>query len=226
MFLYGTPKAIAVALAEELVLHEFWIDIGVTAAEVAIGFVLGNATGVGLALVLWRLAPVGRIAAPYIVALGSIPVFAIAPLFILWFGIGFAGKLAVVVFSTTFVALCYCFVAAGTLEQTYGELIAAMGGSRSDLLWKVIAPGTLARGVVAFRTNVGFALIGVYVAEWISSRHGLGRFVLRASGLYDVPRVYAGLIVFIFMAFLMNLAISRFASLLPAGSVAANDEPI
>lgn len=202
-FLYSTPAAIASRLFYELGQKSFWNDIGVTTAEVFGGLILGNLLGTSLALFFWFFPRLGRVSQPYIIALGSIPVFAIMPLFILWFGIAFGGKLAIIIFSTAFVALAYSFAAAVSVGEKYEEVINSIGGARSDLLKKVVVPGIVARSFVAYRINVSLALIGAYVAEWVSAKNGLGEFILRATSLYDVPGVWAGLIVFLVLAFVL-----------------------
>src|ERR1700722_1505506 len=220
-FLYATPTRIASTLVAELQRAEFWADMGVTAAEVVGGLVLGNCLGTIAALLLWLLPSIGRISRPYIVAIGSIPVFAIMPVFILWFGIAFGGKLAIIVFSTAFVSLAYSFAAAVEVGTRYDEVIACIGGSRSDLLKKIVLPGIISRSFVAYRINVSFALIGAYVAEWGSARRGLGQFILRPTSLYDVPRVWAGLIMFLTLAF----ALYALTSLIERLAVAGPDSP-
>ena len=202
-FLYSTPTSVLSTLLSELATRAFWMDIGVTSSEVIGGLILGNALGTGLALVLWLYPRMGDIFRPYVIALSSIPIFAVMPLFILWFGIGFGAKIAIVVFSTVFVALAYALTAAVGLGQKYEEIIFSFGGTRADLLRKVIVPGVVSRSFVAYRMNVSFALIGAYVAEWVSAKQGLGQYILRATSLYDVPHVWAGLIVFIAIAFLL-----------------------
>lgn len=202
-FLYGSPASVISTLVSELGRHEFWGDIATTSMEVAGGLVIGNCLGTSLALLLWRYPRVSEISRPYVIALASIPIFAVMPLFILWFGIGFAAKLAIIVFSTAFVALAYSLAAAVTVSRQYDEVVASFGGSRSELLRKVVMPGVIARSFVAYRMNVSFALIGAYIAEWVSAERGLGQFILRATNLYDVPRVWAGLTVFLAIAFFL-----------------------
>jgi len=225
-FLYTTPTKILSTLTDELQRPEFWADVGTTAAEVVGGLILGNCLGTMAALFLWLFPKVGRISRAYIVAIGSIPVFAIMPLFILWFGIGFGGKLAIIIFSTAFVALAYSFAAAVEVGTKYEEVIACIGGSRSDLLKKIVLPGTISRSFVAYRINVSFALIGAYVAEWVSARRGLGQFILRATSLYDVPRVWAGLIMFLTLAFVLYAVTSLIEGLAVAGPDGPRSRPL
>lgn len=207
-FLYATPTSVISTLFGELATAEFWGHIAVTFGEVFGGLVLGNCLGTVFAMLLWFYPLLGKVSRPYIVALASIPIFAIMPLFILWFGVGFVGKLAIIIFSTAFVALAYCLAAAMSFGKNYDEVIASMGGSRIDLLKKVVIPGVIARGFVAYRINVSFALIGAYIAEWVSAKRGLGQYILRATTLYDVPRVWAGLIVFLSLAFFLYASTS------------------
>ncbi|MGB9122732.1 MAG: ABC transporter permease [Candidatus Angelobacter sp.] len=225
-FLYSTPTTIMTTLFTQLQQGQFWNDIGITSAEVVGGLVLGNSMGTALALLLWLFPTIGRISQPYVVAIGSIPVFAIMPLFILWFGIGFSGKLAIIIFSTAFVALAYSFAAAVAVGREYEEMIASIGGSRADLLRKIVVPGIISRSFIAYRINVSFALIGAYVAEWVSAKSGLGQFILRATSLYDVPRVWTGLIMFLALAFILYGLTSLAERLAVPGSKTRTSRPL
>ena len=202
-FLYATPTSVISTLVMELGRSAFWGDIAITSAEVIGGLIIGNGLGTGLALLLWLYPRASEVFRPYVIALSSIPIFAVMPLFILWFGIGFAAKLAIIVFSTAFVALAYSLAVAISVSKKYEEMVVSFGGSRAVLLRKVVVPGVIARSFVAYRMNVSFALIGAYIAEWVSAERGLAQFILRATNLYDVPRVWAGLTVFLIIAFVL-----------------------
>ena len=202
-FLYSTPTSVISTLVFEFCRPEFWGDIAVTSAEVTGGLILGNFLGTGFALLLWQYPRVREVFHPYVIAVSSIPIFAVMPLFILWFGVGFLAKLAIIIFSTAFVALAYSLAVAISVGKEYEEMVASFGGTRTDLLRKVVIPGVIARSFVAYKMNVSFALIGAYIAEWVSAERGIAQFILRATNLYDIPRVWAGLTVFLMMAFVL-----------------------
>ncbi|WP_019866521.1 ABC transporter permease [Methylovulum miyakonense] len=207
-FFYSTPYEIFLTLTKDFVEYTFWWNVTITLSELVVGFVCGNVLGIFLGLVLWLFPLLGTIARPYVVALGSVPVFAITPLLILWFGIGFTSKVVIVILSTFFVALFYAYTTALEIGQEYEELIKGFGGKRYDLFQHVVFAGTLYRSFSVLKINIGFALVGVYVAEWISSREGIGQYILKAVSLYDVSRVFVGLIIFIAIALIFNLGLT------------------
>lgn len=132
-FFYSTPYEIFLTLTKDFVEYTFWWNVTITLSELVVGFVCGNVLGIFLGLVLWLFPLLGTIARPYVVALGSVPVFAITPLLILWFGIGFTSKVVIVILSTFFVALFYAYTTALEIGQEYEELIKGFGGKRYDL---------------------------------------------------------------------------------------------
>jgi NitT/TauT family transport system permease protein len=209
-FFYSTPYEIFLTLSNDFNEQTFWWNIIVTLAELAIGFVCGNILGIFLGLMLWLYPLAGVISRPYVVAFGSIPVFAITPLLILWFGVGFLSKVVIVILSTFFVAVSYTYSTAFEIGNEYEDLIEGFGGKRYDLFLYVVFAGTLHKSFSVLKINTGFALVGVYVAEWISSSEGIGQYILKAVSLYDISRVFVGLIVFISIALIFNFGLSFF----------------
>jgi NitT/TauT family transport system permease protein len=173
------------------------------------GHLCGLVAGFVLGLVFWWLKPLGRAVQPLIIGLASIPVFAVAPLLVFWFGVGLVGKIVVVGLSVVFICLLATYQAAKQIEEDYWELAECYNASRFEIFRRLVLKGSLFTSIPSYRLALIFGFIGAFIAEIISSSKGLGHFIQRSSGLYDVSGILAGLVVFIICALILVLALER-----------------
>jgi len=206
-FLFGSPSEIFASLvrntASGLLVNDFFI----TGFEALIGFVVGVIFGTLAGFVLWYSPLVARISRPYIVILGAVPIFAFAPMVIVWFGIGFEMKVAMAALGTFLVALTQAYEGAKSIDVEEFRLLKIFGATRFQIFQKVIFPSSLSWVLASMKLNVGFALLGAFIGEFISSNSGLGHFMIRAGSLYDIPSVFAGGAYLILLALLFNLIV-------------------
>jgi NitT/TauT family transport system permease protein len=202
-FLFGSPAGIFSKLVTTVSDGSLFVDTGVTMMEAILGFAIGTALGSSIGLGLWYSAFVARLASPFIAAINSIPKIALAPMIILWFGTGLTSKVALAVSLTAIVALITAFEAAKDVDVDLQALLVTLGGSKSQVFFMVVAPATLPAIISTFRINLGFALVGAVVGEFISSQNGLGHMIYVASSFYELNTVWAGLFVLMFIGFIL-----------------------
>jgi NitT/TauT family transport system permease protein len=116
------------------------------------------------------------------------PILALAPLMIIWFGIGIQMKVALACLSTIFVAFAQSSKGAESVSSTYIDVLRGMNATNGQIFVKAVFPGSLDWVFSAMRLNAGLALLGAFIGEFIAADVGLGYIVLRASSLYNVPR--------------------------------------
>ncbi len=211
-FAAGMPSRIAVELWSLIADGRLHMHMGVTAWEAAAGLAIGTTSGTIVGLGLWYSGKAAEIAKPYIVAIGAIPVFAFAPLMIMWFGVGISMKIAIAAFSTFFVALTQSYRGAQLVGPEFLEPLHAMRATRRQVFFKVIVPGSLDWVLASARMNVGFGLLGAFVGEFVASDRGVGHVMLRAAGLYNVDRAFAAVIGIVVLAILFDLGASYLQS--------------
>jgi NitT/TauT family transport system permease protein len=209
IFFFGLPSQIFEYLFTKTLDGSLFIDFFVTFIEASIGFILGNLIGILVGISLWFSPLAFAIARPYIIALGSAPIFALSPLLIIWFGTGILSKIAIATLSTVFVALFQAYTGASAVDKEYLRLLQSFGASKIQTFRKVIAPSALVWVVSAFRLNIGFAILGAFIGEFISSTQGLGHLILVASGLFDISLILYGVFLLVCMALLLNLLVSK-----------------
>ena len=203
-FLVGSPSAVAISFWN-LALHEDLLGhFLLTGSEAGLGLVVGTVAGSAIGLALWLSERSARVSRPFVLAAGSLPIFALAPLMIVWFGIGLKMKVALATFATIFLSLGQAQRGAAAVSKEYLELLRGMNASRAQVFWKVVVPGSLEWVLGSMRANVGLALLGAFIGEFIASDRGLGYLILKASGLYNVPRALAAAVGITVLALLFD----------------------
>ncbi len=166
-----------------------------TLLETVVGFAVSVVFAVGAALVMDSIGWVRRAVYPILVASQTIPVVAIAPLLIIWFGIGLVPKVLVVVLVTFFpVTVALLDGLAGT-ERDAASLLQTMGASRSQILLKLRLPGALPSFFTGLRIAVTYAVIGAIFGEQVGAVNGLGIWIILSKNLFRTDLVFGAILV-------------------------------
>lgn len=208
-FLFGSPASIFSALAEGTLSGVLPYHFLITGAEASLGFVIGILLGTITGFLLWYSPMVARVSRPYISFLGAIPVFAFAPMVIIWFGIGFSMKVALAAFAVFLVALAQAYEGAKSVDEAEYKLLKTFGATRFQMFQKVIFPASLSWVFASMRLNVGFAILGAFIGEFISSNNGLGHIMIKAGSLFDIPGVFAGGLYLVLLSIILTWLVSN-----------------
>ena len=189
-YLLPAPSRIAAELAGRRALLA--AHAAVTASEVLAGFLLGAAMGFLLALAMDAWPTVRRALVPWLVASQAVPVFAVAPLLVLWFGYGLASKVIMASVITFFP------VAVSTLDGLRPDpdavrLLTALGASRGQMLRHLKLPGALPALFSGLKVAASVSTIAAVIGEWVGARAGLGYLMTQANAQLRVPLVFAAL---------------------------------
>src|SRR5246127_3110759 len=213
-FMFGSPAAIAGFLGQMARDGSLWRDTYVTGLETLLGFLVGNFIGTVIGLSLWYSRFVSRVVEPFVIALGSIPIIALAPIIIIWFGTGLISKVAMSTLSVVLVALVTSYKGAVGVDPDQINLMRPLGASKFKFFWKFVVPASLTDIFAGLKLTVGFALIGAIVGEFMSSSEGLGHAIFKAGSLYIIPKVFAALVATIALALLLTFLVGRTERLL------------
>jgi NitT/TauT family transport system permease protein len=208
-FMFGSPSAMAGFLGQMVADGSLWRDTYVTGLETLLGFLVGNFIGTVIGLSLWYSRFVSRVLEPFVVALGSIPIIALAPIIIIWFGTGLISKVAMSTLSVVIVALVTSYKGAVGVDPDQFNLMRTLGASKFQIFRKLVVPASLADIFAGLKLTVGFALIGAIVGEFMSSSEGLGHAIFKAGSLYIIPKVFAALVATIALALLLTFVVGR-----------------
>lgn len=205
-FLFASPSMIADVALAEWPQAAIWHNTFITFSEAALGLIGGTILGTALGLILWGNGRIDFITRPYLTFIGAIPIFAIAPITIMWFGIGLLSKAIMAGFAVFFVSLVQAYEGAHIVAKQHLGFARSIGAPNGRIIRKIIIPGTFNWVIAGYRMNVGFALMGAFVGEFISSEAGLGHYILKTSSLYDMPKVLFGLFMLSVLGLLMTAA--------------------
>lgn len=185
-----------------------WTNSWITVQEIVYGFVLGAAAGVVAGFALASLNFVYRVLEPFMMALYSIPKVALAPLFIVWFGIGLHMK--VLLAAATVFFLVFLNTAAGVREVDHGlvDAVRLMGGGRWHVIRKVVLPSSMTGVLTGLKVAVPYALIGAVIGELVASNRGLGYLINDAAAQFDTAGVFATLVVLSVIAGVLNVVVN------------------
>ena len=207
-YIYGVPSGVASAFASQLLdgslLRHFWV----TGQEVVIGFLIGSLLGTISGLLLWLSPLWARVLHPYMIALNGVPKIALAPLIIVWFGLGMESKIAIAAIITFIVAFLQAHKGTQQIDSDLIRLLQSLGAKPLQIFRIIVVPGSLPWIVSALRLNVGFALIGAVVGEYISAEEGLGHKVYYSGQLYDLNSVWVGIFSLMIMALMLEVVVS------------------
>jgi NitT/TauT family transport system permease protein len=213
-FMFGSPSAIAKFLGQMASDGSLWSDSGVTGLETLLGFFVGNCVGTLVGLSLWYSRFVSRVIEPFVIALGSIPIIALAPIVIIWFGTGLLSKVAMSTLSVVIVALVTSYKGAMGVDPDQINLLRTLGASKFQIFRKLVVPASLTDIFAGLKLTVGFALIGAIVGEFMSSSDGLGHAIFKAGSLYIIPKVFAALVATIALALILTFVVGKIEQLL------------
>ncbi len=208
-FFYSSPGAILTRLVQWAADGSIFRHIGITLWEMMLGFSIGTVSGMVLGYMFARSELLGGVFEPLMALLNAIPRLVLAPLFILWFGLGITSK---VVMSLALVVFVVFFATYTAIKEVDPVLIAnarILGARPRDLTWHVLVPSALTWIFTSLRTSVGFALIGAVVGEYLGATKGLGYLVSFAESMFDATGVFAGLVVMVIVAGGLDYLIGR-----------------
>jgi NitT/TauT family transport system permease protein len=199
------PSDIVGRLAEWSADGTLWTNTWITVQEIVYGFLLGAAAGALAGFVLASMSLVYRVLDPFMMALYSIPKVALAPLFIVWFGIGMHMK--VLLAAVTVFFLVFLNTAAGVREVDRGliDAVRLMGGTRRDIARKVVLPASMTGVLTGLKVSIPYALIGAVIGELVASNRGLGYLINDAAAQFDTAGVFATLVVLSVIASVLNV---------------------
>jgi len=169
-------------------------DLAITLLEAGLGWAAGCVAGASLGVVFSRFRRVERAFAPYFVALQAVPIVATAPLVIIWFGNGILSKVVLAAMVCFFPMLVNCSVGLGQTPQEALDLMAILGASPRQALWKVRIPYALPHIFSGLRVTSALSVVGAVVAELAGATNGIGFRILVASYRTDTPMLFAAII--------------------------------
>jgi NitT/TauT family transport system permease protein len=203
-FYISRPSEIAVSFEKLIQSGSFFYHFSITATEAALGFLIGSSIGMASGLLLGRLTLLADILDPFLTAFYSLPKIALAPLFILWFGIGIEMKVILSATTVFFLVFLNTYTGVRSVSREQLAILRLMGAKEHHLIAKVIVPSAFTWVFTGLRLSVPYALIGAVVGEIIASNRGLGYLLSDAAAQFDTAGVFSSIIGIVLLAMAFN----------------------
>jgi len=206
-FFLSKPTEIGAAFLNWVRSGELFYHAGFTMLEAVAGFVLGSFIGMGIGIWLGRSEAVAEIFDPFITMFYSLPKVALAPLFILWFGIGLSMKIYLTATIVFFLVFLSTYTGVRTVSREQIAILKLMGARERHIMTKVVIPSAITWVFTGLRLSVPYALIGAIVGELIASNRGLGYLLADSAGQFSTSAVFAALLAIVLLALLLNTTV-------------------
>lgn len=194
-FLLSTPGDVFSFLSSAFTTGDIWPDVRATVVPTAIAFVIGSATGVLTGLVLAVSPRLNAVLDPYLTIANAMPRVALAPLFLMWFGLGETTKIMMGISTVYFILVLNTFAAVKSIEPDLKTICDVMGANRRQTLTKLTLPAAVPSIFAGLKLAIVYALLGVVLAEMLASQSGLGQLLQYYSGKFEVAGVFGVLIL-------------------------------
>jgi ABC-type nitrate/sulfonate/bicarbonate transport system permease component len=194
-FFFTKPSLIAAAFKEQIQGAKLWHDLAVSSQAFIWGFSFAVIVGIPVGLVMGWRRRVEYSLDPFLTALYASPLVALAPLFIIVFGVGVLGKAALVFLLAVFPFVFNAFAGVKSTDSLLINVIRSYGGTEKDLYLKVILPSTMPYIIAGARLAIGRGLVGIIVGEFYAASEGIGFAITQAGDTYRLPDMFVGIII-------------------------------
>jgi NitT/TauT family transport system permease protein len=204
LFFISSPSAVLITFWKWVESGRLFYHAGITVIEAFTGFVLGGLAGMAVGILLGQSRTLADILDPFIMIFYSLPKIALAPLFVLWFGVGIDMKIILTASVVFFLVFLNTYTGVRNVSRELIAILRLMGASDRHVLTKVILPSAVSWVFAGLRLSVPYALIGAIVGELIAANQGLGYLLVDASGQFNTAGVFAALLAIVLLALVLN----------------------
>lgn len=208
----SAPSDVALVLSSLFLEEAVHYDIYITLLEILVGLLIGAVAGAVTGLLLGRTSHIGPALEPALIFLYGFPQIAITPVYIFWFGIGLASKIALVAVTTYFIFAFSSLQGARSVSKGLENYFRLSGASRATTLRKLVLPTSIGSLLAALENAVPFAFLSAIFAEFIASRDGLGNIAALAGQQYAETRLWASIVIIGALGFILTRLGRAFSS--------------
>ena len=198
------PTLIFYGLWDQIVTGELFNDLLVSAQPFVYGFSAAVVVGVSIGIVMgWRVR-VGYALDPLMIGFYASPLVALAPLVVVFFGVGVSGKAIIIFLLAVFPFIFNAAAGVRAVDRLLINVVRSLGGTEKDLYFKVIVPSTLPYIIAGTRIAIGRALVGVLVGEFFAASEGIGYAIAKFGDLFALDKMFACIIVIMIIAVILT----------------------
>jgi NitT/TauT family transport system permease protein len=216
-FFWSSPSKIFETFQAFVASGGAYTDTWFTFRSTLFAFLIGTLLGACIGLSFWWSRNYARVAQPFLICFEATPKLALAPLIVLIFGIGLASKVAIGVALTVVVTTLTTFSAVRLVDLDSQKLMYSLGATRWQVFTKLVVPSVLPWIISSLRINIGLALTGAVIGEFIASEQGLGRQIMYASQVYDIALIWVAVAILAVLSITMYVTVGQLERILLKG---------
>jgi NitT/TauT family transport system permease protein len=194
-FFFGRPSDIVVRLGLWVGTGALWLHLLTTLTEAVLSFAIGVFLGVLFGFALATVPMLGAFLDPYIRIANALPRVVLAPIFLLWFGLGIWSKVALGVAVVFFIVFFNTYRGIREVDRAMIDNARMLGASKYQLARHVLIPSALTWICSSLHVSIGMAIVAVVVGEYLGASSGIGYLIAQAEGVFDTTGVFAGMAV-------------------------------
>ena len=194
-FIFSSPSRVFSCFRKMVLDGSIFSHIGITLFETIVSFLIVTIIGISAAVLLWSSRSASEILEPYLVMLNSLPKSALAPMLIVWMGSHVHTIIAAAVSVAVFGSILTLQSGFSSMDPDQIRLIYTLGGTKKDVLTKVLLPGSVPLILSNMKVNVGLCLVGVIIGEFLAARRGLGYLIIYGSQVFQLDCVVLSIVL-------------------------------
>lgn len=199
-FIFSSPTRAVKTFIQMSAGGEIYYHIGITLLETVVSFSLVNIMGLLMAILLWWNHSVSKVLEPYLIVLNSLPKSALAPVFIVWLGNNVKTIIVAAISVAVFGSIITLYSSFKAVEDDKIKLIYTLGGSKKDVLTKIVLPANIPSIISLMKVNIGLSLVGVIIGEFLAAKAGLGYLIIYGSQVFKLDWVILSIIILCIVA--------------------------
>lgn len=199
-FIFSSPSRISHSFLAMARNGSIFYHIGVTLYETLLSFSLVIILALLTAVLLWWNDNISKVLEPYLVVLNSLPKSALAPVFIVWLGNNRKTIIVAAISVAVFGSIITLYTDFISVEEDKIKLIKTLGGTKKDVLFKIILPSNIPSLISVMKVNIGLSLVGVIIGEFLAAKAGLGYLIIYGSQVFKLDWVIMSIVILCMIA--------------------------
>jgi len=208
-FFFSRPSDVAQRIWMMFRTGSVWPHLATTLVEASFAFAIGLLFGVAFGFLLARNQFLGALFDPYIRVANALPRLVLAPIFLLWFGLGIWSKVALGVTVVFFIVFFNTYQGVRDVDTVILNNVRVLGASERQLVGHVLIPGALTWIFSSLHISVGFAIVSAVIGEYLGSSRGVGYLIAQAEGVFDTTGVFAGMAILSAVVLVVGLGVEQ-----------------
>lgn len=207
-FVFSSPSRVVKTIYDMGKSGILFYHFGITLAETLLSFLFVNIFGITIAVLLWWNNNVSKVLEPYLVVLNSLPKSALAPVFIVWLGNNMKTIIIAAISVSVFGTIITLYTDFKSVEEDKIKLIYTLGGTKKDVLRRVVLPSNIPSMISLMKVNIGLSLVGVIIGEFLAAKAGLGYLIIYGSQVFKLDYVIMSIILLCILAVVLYKVLS------------------